>query len=152
MASKSSWLILREAYYGTTYFQDFALEAEISEPAAAARLKELVEAGLLSKVPYQEPGQRTRQRYTLTDAGLQLITPLLALMEWGDRHLAPDGGPVRFRHKDCHAAVHVGLHCNQGHTLTAEEIEIVPGPAVGSEAASTGSARTKAGTALKTKG
>ncbi|WP_212910116.1 helix-turn-helix transcriptional regulator [Streptomyces sp. TS71-3] len=83
-----------------------------------------------ARIPYREPGQRTRDRYALTDQGLQLLTALFALMEWGDRHLAPEGGPVRLRHRDCGAMVHVGLRCNQGHGVDADDIDVVPGPSL----------------------
>ncbi len=53
---------MREAFYGTTRFDDFAERVGISEPVAAARLRELVDEGLLEREDYREPGQRTRQR------------------------------------------------------------------------------------------
>lgn len=46
----------------------------------------------------------------------------------GDRHLAPDGGPVRLRHRDCGALVHVG--CNAGHAVEADDVDVAPGPAL----------------------
>lgn len=61
VSTKSAFLILREAFYGTTRFDDFAKRAQVSDPVAAARLSELVEEGLLAREPYQEPGQRTRR-------------------------------------------------------------------------------------------
>jgi len=60
---------LREAYYGTTRFDDFARRVGITKAAMSARLSELVAAGLLAKQPYREPGQRSRDEYVLTDAG-----------------------------------------------------------------------------------
>ena len=133
LSSKSTWILLREVYYGSTQFQELARQAHLSEPAAAARLKEMVAADLLAKVDYQTTGQRTRQRYVLTDRGSQLLTSLFALMEWGDRHLAPDGGPVRLQHRDCGAGVHVELHCNVGHTVQPADIDIVAGPATAAD-------------------
>ena len=61
VSTRSAFLILREAFYGTTRFDDFAERAQISEPVAAVRLRELVEQGLLAREDYREPGQRTRQ-------------------------------------------------------------------------------------------
>jgi len=130
ISSRSTWLIVREVFYGTTYFGDLAHQVRISQPVLAARLKELVQQGLLTKVPYREAGQRTRDRYTLTDKGTQLMTAVFALMEWGDRHLAPEGGPVRLRHRDCGALVHVGMHCNAGHTVDNDDVDVVAGPAI----------------------
>ena len=59
LGTKSAMLIMREAYYGTTRFDDFAKRVGITKAATSARLAELVEAGLLTKRPYREPGQRS---------------------------------------------------------------------------------------------
>src|SRR4029077_12562991 len=76
--TRSAFLILREAFYGTTRFDDFAQRVGISEPVTAARLRELVENGLLEREDYREPGQRTRQRYQLTQKGADLFPTLVA--------------------------------------------------------------------------
>ncbi|SEC32916.1 transcriptional regulator, HxlR family [Streptomyces sp. 3213] len=130
VSNQSTWILLREVYYGTTHFTDLARQAKVSQPTASARLAEMVDAGLLNKVSYQERGQRSRERYVLTDRGNQLMTVFFALMQWGDRHLAPDGGAVRLRHADCGAGVRAELHCNVGHTVTPDDLEVVPGPAI----------------------
>ena len=70
--TKSAMLILREAYYGTTRFDDFVRRVGITKAAASARLNELVNAGLLTRKPYREPGQRVRDEYVLTDGGNRL--------------------------------------------------------------------------------
>ena len=69
LGTKSAMLIMREAYYGTTRFDDFWRRVGVTKAAASARLSELVEAGLLERRPYREPGQRSRDEYVLTDAG-----------------------------------------------------------------------------------
>ena len=69
--------------------------------STAARLRELVDDGLLEREDYREPGQRTRQRYRLTEKGADLLPVLVALMQWGDRWLDDRGGPVELRHRDC---------------------------------------------------
>ena len=91
ITTRSAFLILREAFYGTTRFDDFAQRAGISEPVAAARLRELVDDGLLEREDYRDPGQRTRQRYRLTEQGADLFPALAALMQWGDRWLDERG-------------------------------------------------------------
>jgi DNA-binding HxlR family transcriptional regulator len=132
--SKSALLILREAFYGTTRFDDFAQRTGISEPVTAARLAELVEDGLLAKQPYREPGQRTRLAYQLTDKGAELFPVLAALMDWGDRWLAPDGAPVVLTHQDCGEPVHIELRCAAGHQASVDELDLTAGP--GRQAAS----------------
>jgi DNA-binding HxlR family transcriptional regulator len=126
--SKSALLIMREAFYGTTRFDDFSQRTGISEPVTAARLAELVEDGLLAKQPYREPGQRTRLAYQLTDKGAELFPVLVALMEWGDRWLAPDGAPVILTHQNCGEPVHVELRCAAGHEASVDELDLEAGP------------------------
>jgi DNA-binding HxlR family transcriptional regulator len=122
--TRSAFLILREAFYGTTRFDDFARRVGISEPVTAARLKELVDHGLLEREDYREPGQRTRQRYRLTEKGADLFPALVALMQWGDRWLDERGGPVELRHRDCGEPVAVELRCRAGHEVTADELDL----------------------------
>ena len=115
LGTKSAMLIMREAFYGTTRFDDFAQRVGISEPVTAARLRELVDEGLLEREDYREPGQRTRKRYRLTDKGADLFPVLAALMQWGDRWIDDRGGPVGLRHRDCGETVAVELRCAAGH-------------------------------------
>jgi DNA-binding HxlR family transcriptional regulator len=124
LSTRSALLILREAFYGTTRFDDFAERVGISEPATAARLQELVDDGLLEREDYREPGQRTRQRYRLTEKGADLFPALVALMQWGDRWLDDRGGPVEIRHRECGEQVAVELRCAAGHDVTPGELEL----------------------------
>src|SRR6476661_5790915 len=111
VSTRSAFLILREAFYGTTRFDDFAERVGISEPVTAARLRELVDEGLLEREDYREPGQRTRQSYRLTEKGADLLPALVALMQWGDRWLDDSGGPVMLRHAECGERVGARLCC-----------------------------------------
>lgn len=89
-------LILRELFYGVTRFAD--IEADISAPRAvlSQRLRALVDAGLLERIPYKEEGARTRHEYALAPKARDLATVVAALTEWGDRHLREDAAPVEF--------------------------------------------------------
>ena len=122
--TRSAFLILREAFYGTTRFDDFARRVGISEPVTAARLRELVEQGLLEREDYREPGQRTRQHYRLTAKGADLLPALVALMQWGDRWLDDRGGPVELRHHDCGERVHAELRCEAGHAVDSDALDL----------------------------
>ena len=53
-------LVLREAFYGTTRFDDFAQRVGMAPATTSANLKALAEAGLLTRRPYREPGGRAR--------------------------------------------------------------------------------------------
>jgi DNA-binding HxlR family transcriptional regulator len=124
ITTRSAFLILREAFYGTTRFDDFAQRVGISEPVVASRLRELVDHGLLEREDYREPGQRTRQRYRLTEKGADLFPALVALMQWGDRWLDDRGGPVELRHRGCGKRVALELRCGSGHTVSPEELDL----------------------------
>ncbi len=124
VSARSAFLILREAFYGTTRFDDFAHRAGISEPVTSRRLRELVDEGLLEREDYREPGQRTRQRYRLTDKGADLLPVLVALMQWGSRWLDDQGGPVELRHRGCGEPVAVQLTCAAGHIAGPDELDL----------------------------
>ena len=124
VSTRSALLIMREAFYGTTRFDDFAERVGISQPVAAARLRELVEEGLLEREDYREPGQRTRQQYRLRPKGADLFPVLVALMKWGDRWLDDRGGPIELLHRDCGEPVTVSLHCAAGHEVQSGEVDV----------------------------
>jgi DNA-binding HxlR family transcriptional regulator len=124
---RASLLLLREAFYGAHRFDEFARRAKLSEKITATRLRELVDAGILERRPYHEPGQRSREDYHLTDKGEELLPAILALMRWGDRWVRSDGGPVSLSHKDCGAPIEVEVRCGEGHPVRAVDIQAAPG-------------------------
>jgi DNA-binding HxlR family transcriptional regulator len=126
--NRSALLIMREAFYGTTRFDDFAGRAGISEPVTATRLRDLVDHGLLRREPYRDPGQRTRMAYHLTDMGAGLLPVLIALMNWGDRWLSDGAAPLSVRHRDCGEPVRAELRCGRGHRLAAADVYLSAGP------------------------
>ena len=129
VTTRTAFLILREAFYGTTRFDDFAQRVGISEPVTAARLRELVDHGLLEREDYREPGQRTRRRYRLTEKGADLFPALAALMQWGDKWLDERGGPVELRHRGCGEPVAVEVRCAAGHAVMPGELDLAVRPA-----------------------
>jgi DNA-binding HxlR family transcriptional regulator len=122
VGAKSAMLILREAYYGTTRFDEFWRRVGITKAAAAARLADLVEAGLLERRPYQEPGQRSRDEYVLTPAGVDFMPVVWAMFEWGQRHLPPRAS-LRLTHEvGCGADAAVVMRCADGHDVPPAEL------------------------------
>jgi DNA-binding HxlR family transcriptional regulator len=122
VGTKSAMLIMREAFYGTTRFDDFARRVGITKAATSARLSELLEAGLLTKQPYQEPGKRSRDEYVLTDAGTAFMPVVWAMFEWGRRHL--DDTRLRLSHLDCGAEATVEIRCAEGHHVAPDELGV----------------------------
>ncbi len=126
--NRSAFLLLREAFYGATRFEEFAERTRLSEPVTAARLRELTDEGILVREPYRDPGQRTRHAYRLTEKGAELLPVLVALMQWGDRWEQDAGAPVEIRHAGCGARVGVELRCAEGHPVTGGELQLTVGP------------------------
>ena len=122
VGTKSAMLIMREASYGTTRFDDFAKRVGITKAATAARLAELVAAGLLTKRRYQDPGQRARDEYVLTDAGTEFMPIVWAMFEWGRKHI--NDPRLRLVHLDCGAQASVEIVCREGHSVPAEELGV----------------------------
>lgn len=128
LASRSAFLILREAFYGAGQFDEFVARVRISEAVAAARLRELVDDGLLSREPYRDPGKRTRDRYRLTAKGADVFPVLVALMQWGDRWREDGVGPVELSHAGCGARVGVELRCGDGHAVAPADLVLSATP------------------------
>ncbi|MDT0346454.1 winged helix-turn-helix transcriptional regulator [Streptomyces litchfieldiae] len=97
IGEKYSVLVLREVFFGVRRFDAIARNLGAPRDVLAARLRHLVEAGVLERVPYQERPQRFE--YRPTRAGRELRPVLLTLMAWGDRHIS-EHPPVVFEH-DC---------------------------------------------------
>jgi DNA-binding HxlR family transcriptional regulator len=121
LGTKSAMLIMREAYYGTTRFDDFARRVGITKAATSARLTELVGLGLLARRPYREPGQRSRDEYVLTDAGIDFMPVIWSMFEWGRRHL-PGRNRLRLIHQGCGAEASVEIRCAEGHLVPSDEL------------------------------
>jgi DNA-binding HxlR family transcriptional regulator len=105
-------LILRNATTGTSRFDAFRAQLGIADNVLANRLKRLVDAGLLTRVPYREGG-RTRHEYRLTEAGADLLPILEALAAWGERYTAPGiaTGPTGLVHLSCGEPLGPDHHC-----------------------------------------
>jgi DNA-binding HxlR family transcriptional regulator len=123
LGTKSAMLVLREAYYGTTRFDDFYRRVGITRAAAAARLNELVDAGLLTRQPYREPGQRAREEYVLTPAGVDFMPVVWAMFEWGRTHL-PNRSRLRLFHTECGADAAVEIRCASDHEVPPAELGV----------------------------
>jgi DNA-binding HxlR family transcriptional regulator len=127
VGEKWSLLVLREAFLGVRRFAD--LQRNLGAPKAVLtdRLATLVDQGILRRVPYQAEGERQRHEYRLTEKGLDLYPTLVALMQWGDKYLAEDVPPLSLEHRDCGAAIHLGLVCAAGHEISgARDVHPVP--------------------------
>ncbi len=112
-------LILRDLSNGLRRFDELIGHLRIARDVLTRRLAALVDEGMVERRPYQQLGQRPRDEYRLTAKGRDFVPVLIALMHWGDQHLAGAAGPpVRLRHADCGAEIRLELRCAAGHELT----------------------------------
>ena len=127
-------LILRDALLGRRRFEDFQRSLGIARNVLSDRLARLVEAGILERRPYQRRPERFE--YVLTDKGRELRVAVIALMNWGDRHLAPGGPPRLVEHTGCGGAATAKLVCSDcGAELGPSDVTVRPGPGLTAAAA-----------------
>ncbi|HVT68354.1 MAG TPA: helix-turn-helix domain-containing protein [Trebonia sp.] len=123
-------LVLRDVANGVRRFDELAGHLGIARSVLSRRLAGLLDANLVQRTAYREPGTRERHEYKLSGPGRELMPVLLAFMAWGDRHLAgPEGPPAVVRHDACGAPVRITLTCQAGHDLGPRpRLRVEPGP------------------------
>ncbi|MDR3469750.1 MAG: helix-turn-helix domain-containing protein [Xanthobacteraceae bacterium] len=123
-----SILVLRDCFLRVRRFEEFQSRLGITRHLLADRLKKLVRHGVLRRVPYQTSPKR--HEYVLTQKGLDLYPILMAVVHWGDIHMADERGrPLLHRHKTCGHLFNPVMVCSEcGEPLKAREVEIQPGP------------------------
>jgi DNA-binding HxlR family transcriptional regulator len=100
VGEKYSLLVLREVCLGNGRFDQLVRNTGAPRDVLAARLRRLVDAGILVKHAYSERPRRFE--YRPTRAGLELEAVLITLMAWGDRHLRRDDRPMVVEHSCGH--------------------------------------------------
>ena len=123
-----SVLILRDALYGLTRFDEFQKSLGIAPNILTRRLAALVEAGMLERAQYSE--HPPRYEYRLTDAGRDFRTVVLALAAWGNRHFAHEGLSMMIVDaKTGERADPILVDRKSGRPLTGPDFKVVAGPA-----------------------
>jgi DNA-binding HxlR family transcriptional regulator len=90
-----SLLVVREVSLGNHRFSEIARGTGAPRDRLAARLRALVDAGVLERRQYGTTPARAG--YHLTPAGRDLLPVLQGLLQWGNRWLT-DRPPVALRH------------------------------------------------------
>ncbi len=123
-----SLLIVRDVFLGLRRFDQIQANLGIARNVLQTRLERLIEQGVLERSLYQE--RPPRYEYKLTEKGIDLWPIVVSLMQWGDRHTPPAGGPaVVLEHRGCGGAVDEHRVCEKcGKPLSARESRALPGP------------------------
>jgi DNA-binding HxlR family transcriptional regulator len=118
-------LIVRDVFLGLHRFDQFQESLGIARNVLTDRLNWLVEEGILTRVRYTV--QRERYEYQLTEKGRDLLLPLTALRQWGDKYLS-EKPPTLMRRKSDKKAVVAALVPKGTGQVRIEESELVAGP------------------------
>jgi len=87
-----SILLLRELFRGAHRFDELQTALGIAPNILSSRLTRLVDAGFVEKRLYQE--HPPRYNYVLTERGQDFMPALFAILEFGNKHFAPEGAAV----------------------------------------------------------
>lgn len=121
-------LILRDCFLRVRQFEEFQSRLGVSRAILADRLEKLVGHFVLTKVAYQQ--RPTRYEYRLTPKGIELYPVIMAMVHWGDVHLAgKKGRPVLHRHRSCQHTFDPVVTCSEcGEVVDPREVDVLPGP------------------------
>ena len=118
-------LIIRDAFLGLRRFDQFQESLGIARNVLTGRLNWLVGEGILERVRYSE--RPRRHEYQLTPKGRDLLLPLTAFRQWGDKYLSQKPPTLLRRRSDSKPVVAALVPEGSG-VLRAEQVELVPGP------------------------
>lgn len=119
-----SFLLVREALLGRRTFAEFRDSLGIASDVLSARLAKLVEADVMTRAAYQEPGQRTREAYDLTQSGRELSAVLIAMKQWGETHV-PREAPAKVDARSRDSQVSSQLFDARGRPVDADKVSFV---------------------------
>jgi DNA-binding HxlR family transcriptional regulator len=121
-------LVIRDVFNGNRRFGEMQRSMGVARNVLSNRLQRLVDEGILERRRYQ--ARPPRDEYFLTDKGLDLWPTMIALLDFGDRHLSDGGPPMVIRHKgDCGGVVNGRGICEScGKLLSARDARAEDGP------------------------
>ncbi|MGF6272369.1 DNA-binding HxlR family transcriptional regulator [Massilia sp. UYP11] len=127
-----SFLVLREAFFGTRRFEGFQSVLRLPRNTLVLRLNRLTELGLLQKASYSAGS--TRFEYRFADKGLDLFPVMLAMLKFGDTWLRGDNEPpLQLVHTACGKPFSPVVTCSAcGEPIDAHDVKYRNGPGAGS--------------------
>jgi DNA-binding HxlR family transcriptional regulator len=126
-----SMLIIRDVMNGVRRFDDLVARLGISRATLTDRLRRLTANGILVTADYDDARGRVRTEYRLSGRGWDLQLVLVALREWGDKHVLGAGSePLRLVDRSTGHGVHLELvDDDTGEIVDGRMVRHAPGPA-----------------------
>jgi len=113
-------LVLREVLLGRRRFEEIRRNTGVATNILTDRLATLVEHDVL---------ERREDEYVPTRKAIDANPVLVALLQWGDAHAAPDGPPRVLVHARCGHDAHPQLQCAScEEEIRPGELRVRPGP------------------------
>ncbi|MBJ9426092.1 helix-turn-helix transcriptional regulator [Acinetobacter seifertii] len=119
-----SILLLREAFYGVTKFNDFLENTGISKQVLTDRLKHLVQLEIFELSIYKEVGVRERKEYLLTKKGKSLNIVLLAMLESGGNFIEEGKDVVKVFDKSTDEELKLKLVDSSNQVIDLKNLEL----------------------------
>ncbi|RFU41814.1 transcriptional regulator [Actinomadura logoneensis] len=118
-----SLLIVRDAFDGSRRFGEFQRSLGVAKNILSARLRALVDAGILDLVPASD-GSAYRE-YALTAKGRDLFPVIVALRQWGERHsFAPGEAHSELLDRDGRPLAPIEIRDADGRPVGPEETRV----------------------------
>ncbi|MBP2387920.1 winged helix-turn-helix transcriptional regulator [Paeniglutamicibacter kerguelensis] len=117
-------LIIRELISGVRRFDEIRESVGVSDKVLANRLRQLVEGGLATRIPYGNASTR-RYEYEPTQAGIDALPILHAFALWAEKHTPTAGLGQRLVIvcRDCGRESSRGETCSEcGAVLSADNV------------------------------
>lgn len=120
-----SLLIIRDAFDGIRRFSQFQQNLGIAKGMLTTRLRDLVQAGVLTLAPASDGS--AYQEYVLTEKGTKLFLIIVALRQWGEDHLyrADEPRSMLVDAQKNQPVSRLSLSSSDGQKLTWQETRIV---------------------------
>jgi DNA-binding HxlR family transcriptional regulator len=119
-----SLLIVRDAFDGLTRFGEFQKSLGIAKNILSERLRTLVSRGILELVPAGDGG--SRMQYRLTEMGRDLFPVMVALRQFGERHLfEADERHSQLVERETGLPVRLDIRTQDGRMVGAEDTVIL---------------------------
>ncbi|WP_338829583.1 helix-turn-helix domain-containing protein [Bradyrhizobium sp. 27S5] len=111
IGDKWSFMVVREGFFGNRRYDKILTELAIAPNILTDRLNRLVANGVFYRRQYQSSPDR--YEYLLTEMGLDLYGPFIAMLRWGDRWLSKGKPPLLLTHLKCGHDFNASVDCDR---------------------------------------
>src|SRR3984885_10284099 len=111
IGDKWSFMVVREAFFANRRYDKIQSELGIAPNILTDRLNRLVASGVFRRRQYHTSPDR--YEYLLTDMGLDLYGPFIAMLRWGDRWLSKGRPPLILTHLKCGHDFEPSVDCDR---------------------------------------